>query len=226
MTQFPAVKAVVFDAYGTLFDVHSPAMTLIAAIGPSASRFSDLWRQKQLEYTWLRSLMGAHTDFWQVTQDALDYAMEATQITDADLRRKLLDLFRTLSAYPDAAPSLASLRAAGLRTAILSNGTPELLAQAVTSGGLNGAFDAILSVEAAGIYKPSPLVYALALDALRVDAHEIAFVSSNGWDVAGASQFGFNAVHINRAGHPPERLPAPPRAIIGSLSELPPLLGL
>ncbi|MDZ4790045.1 MAG: haloacid dehalogenase type II [Hyphomicrobiales bacterium] len=226
MTAFPSVKAVVFDAYGTLFDVHSPTAKLLGEIGPKAARLSELWRLKQLEYTWLRSLMGVHADFWQVTQDGLDYALETTGITDESLRSRLLSLYRSLDAYPDALSAVSALRAAGLRTAILSNGAPEMLEQAVTSALMNGVFDAVLSIEMAGVYKPSPRVYALATEVLQVEAADIAFVSSNGWDVAGAAQFGFHAVHVNRARLPPERMPAAPRAIIESLAELPALLGV
>jgi 2-haloacid dehalogenase len=217
------VKAVVFDAYGTLFDIGSPAAKVLGG-RHEVARLTALWRAKQLEYTWLRSLMSVHADFWRVTQDALDYSLEALNLGDPALRAALLDCYRTLDAYPDAAPAVETLRGGGLRTAILSNGTPELLAQALASAGLERAFDAVLSVEAAGVYKPSPKVYALASGALGVAPAEIAFVSSNGWDVAGGAQFGFQAVHVNRTSSPAERLPASPRAVISSLVELPKLV--
>jgi len=219
-----AVKAVAFDAYGTLFDVHAPIARLAGEIGPNAALVSDLWRQKQVQYTWLRSLMDAYADFWQVTQDALDYTLEAHGIADAELREKLLTLYRELDAYADAAPVLSALRDAGVATAILSNGAPDMLHQAVANAELDPMLDKVLSVDAAQVYKPDRRAYQIAVDALGLAAHEIGFVSANGWDVAGAAHFGFAVCHLNRSSQPREYLPAKPLAVINDLSGLPGLV--
>ncbi len=221
------LRACVFDAYGTLFDVHAPVTRLRLEIGAPADLLSARWRAKQLEYTWLRSLMGLHADFWQVTCEALDFALEETGLTHHHgLRGRLLDLYRTLDAYPDAALALDTLRAAGIRTAILSNGSPDMLAAAVTSAGLGERLDAVLSVEEVGIYKPHPMVYQLALTHLAAPREAIGFVSSNGWDVAGAAAFGLRVVWLNRAARVQERLPAGPEAVIADLDALPAALGV
>ena len=219
------VDAVVFDAYGTLFDVNSAAARWRAALGPHADAFSATWRRKQLEYSWLRSLMGTHADFWQLTAEALDYACERHAITDASLRQRLLETYRELSAYPEVPAMLQAIRGGGFKTAILSNGAPAMLQAAVEAAGLGTQFDALLSVEAVGIFKPHPSVYQLAVDRLGVAAARICFVSSNGWDIAGAAHFGFRAVWINRAGEPRERLPAGPEIELGDLAELPQRVG-
>lgn len=218
------IKAIAFDAYGTLFDVHAPAARLAKEIGPAANAVSDLWRQKQLQYTWLRSLMGAYADFWQVTQDALDYALEAHGISDAYLRERLLSLYRQLEAYDDAASTLSTLRERGIATAILSNGDPQMLEAAISNAGLGGHLDRVLSVDAVGIYKPDPRTYQLAVDSFGVAANEIGFVSANAWDVAGGAWFGLAVCHLNRFVQPAEHLPAKPLAVINGLSELPDLL--
>jgi 2-haloacid dehalogenase len=219
------IDACVFDAYGTLFDVHSAAARHRAALGDKAEALSALWRQKQLEYTWLRSLMGTHADFAQVTAEALDYALGQLGLADPTLRDRLLDLYRRLDAFPEVPGTLEALRQAGFRTAILSNGSPDMLRAAVESAGIGPLLDDVLSVEAVGVYKPHPSVYRLAVDRLGVDAARICFLSSNGWDAAGAARFGFRVVWINRYGQPRERLPAGPEAEISDLSALPPLLG-
>lgn len=224
-TVLQPIDACVFDAYGTLFDVHSAAARCRDALGGQADRLSALWRQKQLEYTWLRSLMGCHADFAQVTADSLDYALAATGMTDAELRDRLLDVYRHLDAFPEVREVLGRLRQAGFCTAILSNGTPSMLNMAVESAGLGAVFDAVLSVEAAGIYKPHPSVYQLAVDRLGAPAPRICFVSSNGWDAGGAAQFGFRAVWVNRYGQPRELLPCGPEAMLDDLTGLPALLG-
>ncbi|MDP5344828.1 MAG: haloacid dehalogenase type II [Paracoccaceae bacterium] len=221
-----AISAVVFDAYGTLFDVMGPARILA-----EQPQFSDLkpiwpdlgqnWRVRQLEYTWLRSLMRDHADFWQVTCDALDWALAAAGRSDPELRAALLALYRHLPAYPEAATTLQSLRASGVKCAILSNGTPDLLQTAVTTAGLDGLFDAVLSVESVGVYKPDPRVYALATERFDCPADQIVFVSSNGWDVAGAAAFGFRCLWVNRGAHPPERLPHGPEHILDDLRAVP-----
>ncbi len=219
------VDAVAFDAYGTLFDVASAAAAVRDALGDRWAPLAELWRAKQLQYTWLRSLMGRHADFARVTADALDYALEALGIDAAPVRGRLLALYDRLEAYPDAAGALARLRAAGLRLAVLSNGSPAMLASAVAHAGLGALLDAVLSVEDVGIYKPHPSVYALAVDRLRAPADRIAFVSANGWDAFGAKAFGLRVAWCNRAAQPRERLPEPPDAEIRSLAELPALVG-
>src|SRR5882724_682047 len=218
------IDAIVFDAYGTLFDVNSAAARCREALGPQADAFSATWRRKQLEYSWLRSLMGAHADFWQLTAEALDYACERHGVADASLRRRLLETYRELSAYPEVPSMLRAIRGAGFKTAILSNGAPAMLQAAVEAADLAAEFDEILSVESVGVFKPHPSVYQLAVDRLGVAARRICFVSSNGWDIAGAAHFGFRPVWINRGREPHERLPAGPEFELGDLSELPQLL--
>jgi len=224
-TTLTSIKACVFDAYGTLFDVHAPVGRLAGRLGEKAGPLSDMWRLKQLQYTWLRSLMGAHADFWQVTGEALDFAMAAHGVADAALRDELMALYRRLDAYEDAAPALEALKARGLKTAILSNGNPDMLQAAVTSAGLGNLLDATYSIEDVGIYKPDPKVYAMASEGLGVMPREICFVSANGWDAAGAAFFGFQVTWLNRFAQPPENLPGAPAAVITGLGELPGLIG-
>ena len=223
---FADIGACVFDAYGTLFDVHSAVGRSGGALGDKAGPVSALWRQKQLEYTWLRSLMGAYVDFWQVTGEGLDFALAANGIEDAELRQRLMDLYLDLDAYPDVPGALDALRAGGKKTAILSNGAPAMLRAAVESADLGARLDAALSVDELGIFKPDPRVYQLAVDRLGVAAGRICFVSTNGWDAAGAAYFGFKVAWLNRFGQQPERLPGAPAAVIETLAELPDLLGL
>ncbi len=223
---FAHIGACVFDAYGTLFDVHSAVGRSGGALGDKAGPVSALWRQKQLEYTWLRSLMGAYADFWQVTGEGLDYALAANGIEDAALRQRLMDLYLGLDAYPDVADALDRLRAGGRKTAILSNGAPNMLRAAVDSADLGSRLDAALSVDELRAFKPNPRVYQLAVDRLGVEAGRICFVSTNGWDAAGAAYFGFKVAWLNRFGQQPERLPGAPAAVIETLAELPDLLGL
>jgi 2-haloacid dehalogenase len=218
------IRACVFDAYGTLFDVHSAVGRLAAEIGPSADALSRLWRTKQLEYTWLRALMGRHADFWQVTGEALDHALEVTGV-DRGVRERLMEAYLALDAYPEVPGVLERLRGAGLKTAILSNGEPRMLAAGARSAGIDALLDATLSVEEVGVYKPHPEVYRLAVDHLGVEPGAIAFQSSNAWDVHGASTFGLRAVWINRAGAPRERLPGGAAAELPDLAGLPALLG-
>ena len=220
------IGACVFDAYGTLFDVNAAAARCRDALGDKAEPLAVLWRQKQVSYSWLRSLMGRHADFWQVTGEALDFAMETFGFSDTALRVRLMDCYRRLDAYPDAAPTLKQLKSSGFATGILSNGAPDMLADAVASAGLGGSLDAVLSIEDAGIYKPHRSVYQLAVDRLGVPAHGVCFLSSNGWDAHGAASFGFRVVWVNRAGQAPERLPGELTDTVRSLAELPPLLGL
>ncbi len=219
------IRACVFDAYGTLFDVHSPVGRLRPQVGPKADALSQLWRTKQLEYTWLRALMGRHAHFWQVTGDALDYALARLGIEPGPIREPLMDAYMAPAAYPEVPDTLRRLRTAGLKLAILSNGEPEMLAAAVEGAGLDELLDAVLSVEEVGVFKPHPGVYQLAVHHLDVPAHQIAFQSSNGWDVHGAACFGLRPVWINRFGAPDERLPGDAEHELRDLSELPALLG-
>ena len=199
------VRAVVFDAYGTLFDVNSAVARHAGAIGPDAAAFSDLWRVKQLEYTWVLTLAGRFEDFWTLTRRALEVAFETFPTVDAArLRGPLLAAYRTLDAYPDAGPALARLRARGVRTAILSNGESAMLVDAVRAAGIGVQLDGLWSVDDVGVFKPHPAVYALVVEGFGVDVRDVAFVSSNRWDVAGAAAFGFRAVWVNRAGRPDE----------------------
>ena len=214
------VKACVFDAYGTMFDVHSPTARAAQAMGGKADAVSRLWRQKQLEYTWLRSLMRAHADFWQVTGDALDYALESHGIDDQALRDRLMQLYLTLDAYADVKPALEQLRAKGLKTGILSNGNPRMLEAAVDSAGIAELLDAVLSIEDAGIYKPDARVYQLAIDRFAVRPDEICFVSTNAWDAAAAAHFGFQVAWMNRFAMARERLPGELKTVIEGLDDL------
>jgi 2-haloacid dehalogenase len=218
------VRACVFDAYGTLFDVASAAQRCADALGDAAPRLATLWRDKQLQYTWLRAVQGRHADFWQVTGDALDFALESLGLADPGLRGRLMQLYLTLDAYPDAPAALRQLRDAGLATAILSNGSPAMLAAVVRNARLGDLLDHMLSVEEAGVYKPHARVYQLAVDRLAVPAREIAFISSNGWDAWAASAFGMRAIWCNRQSQTRERLPGDPDREIHFLSELPTLV--
>lgn len=219
------IRACVFDAYGTLFDTASAARRCADALGDAAPRLAALWRDKQLQYSWLRTIQGRHADFRQVTGDALDFALDDLGVCDPDLRERLMQLYARLDAYPETAEVLRRLRSAGLKTAILSNGTPAMLAATVENAGLAALFDHVLSIEEVSIYKPHPQVYQLACDRLGHPADMIAFVSSNGWDAWAASAFGMRAVWCNRSGHARERLPGAPEREIRSLAELPALLG-
>ena len=225
MSTFQNIRACVFDAYGTLFDVSSALESSRKRLGAQADTLSVLWRAKQLEYTWLRSLMRRYADFWQVTQDALDYALDSLGMNDGALRRELMEAYLHLNCYPDAPEALRALKQAGLKTAILSNGTPAMLKAAVENSGLAGLVDVVLSVEEVGVFKPDPRVYQLAVERLGVSAHEISFQSSNAWDAAGAASFGFRVAWINRLAQPPEQLPFGPDVELTSLAELPNLLG-
>ncbi len=220
------IKACVFDAYGTLFDVFSVADGVRAAVGDDADRVTALWRQKQLEYTWLRSLMKAHVDFWQVTREALDFSLSTVGNDDPALRDSLLDLYLTLDTYPEVKGLLTTLRDNGVRRAILSNGAPPMLNAAVKSAGIADLLDEVFSVEDVGIFKPDSSVYQIAVDSLQCAPAQICFMSSNAWDVAGAANFGFTVVWINRFGQVPERLPGKPVEELKSLEALPSLLGL
>jgi 2-haloacid dehalogenase len=224
--RIPDIEACVFDAYGTLLDFNSAVMRCRDEIGDNAERLSDIWRQKQLQYTWLRSLMGIHADFWQVTGEALDFALATVGIENPDLRARLMALYRTLDTFPEVTETLRRLKAGGMRTAILSNGAPAMLQDAVVAAGIDGLLDDVQSVEDVGVFKPDPRVYRLSVDRLGVAPANICFMSSNGWDAAGAAAFGFRVVWINRYRQPVEHLPARPDIEINTLEPLPGLLGI
>ena len=219
-----AVRACVFDAYGTLFDFASAAASCCAVPQDKAAALTALWRDKQLQYTWLRGLQGLHADFWQVTGDALDFSLETLGLQSTGLRDELMALYRTLKCFPEVPGVLASLKQAGFVTAILSNGSPSMLDDAIAGSSLGDVIDHVLSVEAAGVFKPYPSVYRLACDRLGLPASAIAFQSSNAWDAHAASAFGMRVVWCNRYGQRRERLPGAPDREIQTLDELPALL--
>ena len=218
------VQACVFDAYGTLFDVHSAVGRHRQRLGADADRVSAMWRTKQLEYTWLRSLMGAYVDFWQITGDALDYALEAAQLSDGELRDSLMQAYLELECYPEVPAVLSALKADDMCTAVLSNGSPNMLNAAVQSADLGSLLDFVWSVDKRRIYKPYPDVYRMAVETLDVVPEAICFLSSNAWDVAGAAHFGFRAIWVNRFAQPRERLPGRATGELGSLEPLPGLV--
>ncbi len=223
-TLLPGIRACVFDAYGTLFDVAAAASHCREELGDRWQPLAELWRTKQLQYTWLRSLMGKHEDFWRITGDALDFAMASLTIRDQTLRTRLLELYLNLDAYPEVPQVLRRLRNSGRRTAILSNGSPRMLAAAVEHAGLASLLDAVISVEEAGIFKPHPSVYRLAEKHLGLPASAMSFQSSNAWDAYAAKDCGFRVIWINRFGQAKERLPGEPDAEIADLSAVPDLL--
>ena len=218
------IEACVFDAYGTLFDVNSAARAAQDSLGEKWQPLAELWRVKQLQYTWLRGLGERHADFWQVTGDALDFAMSTLQVEDTALRFRLMNLYLGLSAYPEVPDTLRRLKAAGMKLAILSNGTPAMLKAAATTAGIADFFDAVLSVEEVRVYKPHPSVYQLACESLNVAADRVCFLSSNGWDAYSAKAFGFRVLWCNRLRQHPERIPETPDAEILSLAELPEII--
>ncbi|UWQ63154.1 haloacid dehalogenase type II [Leisingera caerulea] len=223
------ITTCIFDAYGTLFDVAAAARQ--AASEPQFPHLQDNWaelashwRLKQLQYTWLRAITGAHADFWDVTQDGLDWAMEAAGLDgDTALRQRLLDLYWELQAYPEVPAMLKTLKDAGMNTAILSNGSPAMLNGAVQSAGLGGVLDDVLSVESVGVFKPDSRVYDLVGERFGCARDEVLFVSSNGWDAAGAAGYGFITAWVNRAGEPVDRLPWRPAHILPDLTSIPDL---
>lgn len=218
-------RAAVFDAYGTLLDVHAAVGRHAARLGDKAAPLSALWRAKQLEATWILSATGAYEDFWSITDRALGHAMQVHGVADPALRADLLSAYRELDAYLDAAPTLRALRGRGLNTAVLSNGSPGMLAAAVEAGGLGPLLDDVLSVHPLRRYKPDPRVYALAAERFRCQPHEVAFVSSNAWDAYGAARFGFRVFWVNRSAGPTEYwLDELAEAVLPGLDALPPLL--
>ena len=215
------IQAVVFDAYGTLFDVQSPVNKLAGEIGDKAALLGALWRQKQLEYTWLRSLMGTHADFWVVTRDALDFALAELDINESGLADGLMTLYLKLDVFPEVVEALTALRQRGKRLAILSNGSPSMLDSVVRHAGLDKIFEHVLSVEEVGIYKPSRRVYRLAMQKFHIqDAPSICFVSANTWDAQAAAQFGFQVVRIARAPKRDDNIPGKVARVIAGLGEL------
>ncbi|MEY8837647.1 haloacid dehalogenase type II [Cribrihabitans sp. XS_ASV171] len=224
-----SIRTCVFDAYGTLFDVAAAARQAAEEPGREAlaARWSELaqhWRLKQLQYTWLRAVADAHADFWQVTQDGLDWALEATGLDgDTALRQRLLDLYWELRCYEEVPEMLRALKAAGMQTAILSNGSPQMLDGAVQSAGIGTVLDDVLSVESVGVFKPHRRVYDLVLKRFGGGPEDVLFVSSNGWDAAGAAGYGFTTVWVNRAGEPMDRLPWRPHHVLRDLTSIPDL---
>ena len=219
------IKACVFDAYGTLFDYASAAAQCRGELGDKLDAINALWREKQLQYSWLRTLEGKYADFWTVTGDALDFTLDAMGVASPALRERLMQLYLTLNPFPEVPAMLRRLKQAGLKTAILSNGTPTMLQRAVKNATLGPLLDAVLSVEEVGVYKPHPQVYQLAVDRLGFPRAAIAFQSANAWDAYAASSFGMRVVWCNRYGHKPERLPGRPDRVVQSLAELPALVG-
>ncbi|MGK7755686.1 MULTISPECIES: haloacid dehalogenase type II [unclassified Roseovarius] len=223
------ITTCIFDAYGTLFDVAAAARTAADEPGREAFRahwpaIAEHWRLKQLQYTWLRAITGDHTDFWTVTQDGLDWALEAEGLSgDADLRERLLQLYWELEAYPEVPAMLHALKSKGMSTAILSNGSPDMLDGAVKSAGIGDVLDDVLSVESVGIFKPHASVYDLVGDRFGCARSEVLFVSSNGWDAAAAAGYGFTTAWVNRAGAPMDRLPATPGHVLTDLTGIPEL---
>ena len=220
------ITTYVFDAYGTLFDVNAAARQAAGEVGREAlaavwPKLAADWRSKQLEYTWLRAVANQHCDFWQVTQDGLDWAMEASSLSDSELRERMLALYWELAAYPEVPKMLAALKQRGAQTAILSNGSPDMLAAAVRSAGLDDLLDATLSVESVGVFKPHDKVYALVEQHFGCARDEVLFVSSNGWDACGAAGYGFQTAWVNRVGAPFDRLYAKPHHVLSDLTTIP-----
>jgi 2-haloacid dehalogenase len=214
------IRTYIFDAYGTLFDVHAAIARHRDAAGPEADRFSEIWRTKQLEYAWMLSAAGHYVDFWTLTERALDHAFARCPTVDRALRAKLLDAYFKLDAFPDAREALGALRATGMKTAILSNGSPRMLEGAVTAARISGDLDAVLSVDTIRIYKPQPPVYAMVTERFKVAPADVAFISSNRWDVMGATAFGFRCVWVNRGNLPEEYPEFAPAKVVRDLASL------
>ena len=213
-------SAYVFDAYGTLFDVHSAVRRHADEIGPDGQLLSEIWRAKQLEYSWVRTLMGSYRDFWHLTEEALDFAFAKVPSANVSLRQTLLDAYWQLDCYPEVPSVLKQLKAAGARTAVLSNGSPQMLASAVRSAALDNVIDEVFSVDAVRRFKTDPQVYEMVTTAWRLYPESVSFQSSNRWDIAGASSFGFRTVWINRHGQPDEYRDHAPTLILPSISGL------
>lgn len=221
-----AIELCVFDAYGTLYDFNSAVARHRPAVGPGADALTEMWRSKQIQYTWLRNSMGAYAKFWQVTGEALDHCLVAQDIAAADVRDKLMTAYLALDPFAEVPATLERLKQAGKRLAILSNGNPEMLDPMVRASGLSDKFEAVLSVDAAQVFKPDPRVYRLVEARLGVRPDKVCFLSSNCWDAHGAAHFGFRTVWLNRADAPDDCLPGKTNAQIKDLSQLPALLGV
>jgi len=213
------IKAIIFDAYGTLFDVNSAAEKCRSKIGDKWESFANYWRKTQLEYTWLRSLMGRHKDFWQITEDSLDKSMQAFNINKA-MKNELLDLYKILSPYPEVKETLEKLKEKKYKLAILSNGTPALLNELVKSNGLQNLFDDIFSIEEVKIYKPSSKVYDMPVKKYSIKNEEVAFLSANTWDVSGGGNYGFTSIWVNRNKNIFDNLDYKPKNEISGLNQL------
>jgi len=225
LVQLAGIRACVFDAYGTLFDYASAAAGCRDIIGDKLDRLTTVWREKQLQYTWLRTLADRHADFWQVTEDALDFTLETLEIENPLLRERLMSLYLRLEPFPEVRGTLQQLKGAGFKTAILSNGSPAMLNAAVDHAGIGTLLDFVLSVEEVGVYKTHPKVYQLAVRRLGIEPAAISFQSSNAWDAYAASAFGMRVVWCNRYGQCRERLPGSPDREVQTLAELPALVG-
>ena len=214
------IKACIFDAYGTLFDVNAACRELSKEVGDSWEQLASLWRLRQVEYTWLRNSMDQYIDFWQITSDALDYAMETLDIENIELREELLNLYLKLEAYPEVKGLLTKLKQRGLKTGILSNGSMKMLNSAVDNANIREYLDEILSVEECEIYKPSSKVYDLVKNKMHINKENVLFFSSNAWDMHAASNYGFKTIWVNRFNGKLERLPGKPIDIVNSLDKI------
>ena len=213
------IKAIVFDAYGTLFDVNSAAEKCKGKIGDKWEGFANFWRTTQLEYTWLRSLMKRHKDFWQVTEDSLDKSMKTFSI-DSSMKNELLDLYKKLSPYSEVKGVLSGLKEKKYKLAILSNGTPALLNELIKSNNLENIFDDLFSIEEVGIYKPDSKVYDMPIKKYQIKADEIAFLSANTWDVSGGGNYGYNAIWVNRNKNIFDNLDYKPKNEVSDLTQI------
>ena len=213
------VKAIIFDAYGTLFDVNSAAEKCKDKIGEKWENFANYWRTTQLEYTWLRSLMKRHKDFWQVTEDSLDKSINAFNI-DKSMRNELLDLYKTLNTFPEVKVVLNKLKEKNYKLAILSNGTPALLNELVKGNNIENIFDDIFSIEDVGIYKPDSRVYDIPTKKYQIQKNEVAFLSANTWDVSGGGNYGYNAIWVNRNNNIFDNLDYKPKNEVKNLNHL------
>lgn len=225
MIRVPGIKACIFDAYGTLFDVNAAARSLADELGPQWQPIAETWRTKQLGYSWLRAVQGDHADFWQVTGEALGFALALHGVNDKGLRQRLMDLYFKLAAFPEVPGVLRRLKSAGLVTGILSNGAPAMLEGACRSAGIDGLLDHVISVEEVGVFKPDKRVYDLVTKHCGVPASAVAFHSSNGWDAHAGRRAGFFSIWINRSNQPPEGLPHPPNVTVASLEAVPGVVG-
>jgi len=225
-TNFTKIKACVFDAYGTLFDFNSAVDICSKEVGEKSEELSTIWRQKQIQYTWLRSMMDEYVDFWQITGDALDYAMSAISVKNDKLQNRLMQLYKKLELFPEVSNVLNNVKNGNISTAVLSNGTQEMLFNVIEHSNLSHLIDVVISADEVGVYKPHPKVYQLAVNSLGVNPEEICFMSSNAWDAHGAKSFGFKVIWINRYQLPHEQIPTKPDIIINSLEPISYLLGL